>query len=251
MSDQDKVTVPIHFYDYDKISDTLMYFSNDVTLKFNVVLAKKTSGGSRKFFSREVVYNNKNYNGNDLVGSVKRDLNFYYSIEIYQDFKSSVVLRPNDVALLQMVLNRSILPWYVGNKRIFGLSPENKMSIRGKWSEIKFNLSDYKYMSFLPIVFGYGDETDAEGIRIVLNSPSTFVDTDINSFMKFYYIICNTDMYACANSMINYLTAQESQGINQYQFDGSRSSIKDYYQDDYDFEKESGHKPQQSFFDKK
>ena len=46
---------------YERISDTVMWFSMDWCLKFNVSLAKKDSKGHRKFFYKEWQYDSKYY----------------------------------------------------------------------------------------------------------------------------------------------------------------------------------------------
>ena len=49
----------IQFTDYDRITDILMYLSNNITLNFNVVLSRKDKTGKRSFFHYETEYPSK------------------------------------------------------------------------------------------------------------------------------------------------------------------------------------------------
>ncbi|MCC8150814.1 MAG: hypothetical protein LIO96_05020, partial [Lachnospiraceae bacterium] len=51
----------ITFENYEKISDILLYFDKDISLRFNVRMARKNKKGSRKYFHSEVQYVSKQY----------------------------------------------------------------------------------------------------------------------------------------------------------------------------------------------
>lgn len=203
-----------YYMDYEKISDTLLYFSQDIAFKFSVLLARRRLDGSRSFFSREVRYQPPQYNS--PVVSIKREMQFYFSIDDKRDFTMGVQLRPNDVMMLGMVLANGVNPWIIGKSRIFGENPDTKqLMIKGKWKEITFVLSDSKYMKFYPIVMMYEDGKTIEGIRIVLNSPSNYVDIEANRYFSFFHLLTTTDMYACAIGLVNYIK-RENMGANCY-----------------------------------
>ena len=189
------------FLNYDKITDTLMYFSKDICLNFCVKLTRKNTNKEVVHFHSEYEYK---MNG-DKKYSIKRIFFPVFIINDFRDFNNSVMIRPEDITLLQMILTNNVIPWVIGNKRIFSFDNENKLIIKGKQSQVDFPLSDYKYISFAPIVMTYQDMTMKEGIRLTINNKNNYVDIDINKFMEFYYYICNTDMYNAAIGLLNYV----------------------------------------------
>lgn len=195
----------ITFFDYDRISDTLIYFSQDIIFRFNVQLSKKDKYDHRNFFHKEYEYMSK-YSDTKYAYSIKRDMTFYYSIDDNRNYMNGVMIGINDVYLLDMFIKNNILPWYIGDKSIYGNSPDNNgLIIKGKWRPQQFALSDYKYMTFMPIVLTYDDNKTNFGIRLVINKEDNFVDIDLNKFLAFYQIISKTDMYSVASNMVNYV----------------------------------------------
>ena len=238
---------PIRFYDLDRISDTLLFFSPDITLRFNVKLSRKSVSGDRIFFSREYGYPS-NYPGVQNGYTLRRDMVFYYTINDRNDYRNNVIIKINDVVVLRVILN-SVMNWFVGKHRIFGESPDKKLIIKGKWSEIEVPLNDYQYLKFLPIVITYEDQKRIEGLRMQINHPNNFVDMTITKFMEFYYIICNTDMYACAIALTNYAKIRED---TEPQFVENARSEYRYYNEpvDWGIGPRSKNKEGPSFFDK-
>src|SRR5574344_1055570 len=233
------------FLDYDKISDTLMYFSKEISLNFCVGLTRKNQQGQFVSYHNEYGYKN---NGKQCY-SIKRNIYSYFIINDYRDFNNSILIRPQDVSLLQMILNSSIIPWVVGPKRIYSFDSNQKLIIKGKWSQVDFPLSEYKYLSFAPIIIAYQDQTMKEGIRITINNKSNYIDIDINKFMEFYYYICNTDMYSAAIGLLNYVKSGPY-GMNLHNIDSDNNN--DYRNDsfgDWDDAKRSNKGKKNSFFD--
>lgn len=193
------------FLNYDKISDTLIYLTNDVVLRFNVNLAKKSKDNKRVPFHSEYAYTTAKYGTPQTIYSIKRNFTYYFTIDDTRDFMNNVLLRAQDVFMLLYLLNHQVLPWFMGNNRIFGFNKQNQLNIIGKYTQVEFPLNDYKYMMFLPIILTYEDGTSKEGVRMIINQQNNAVDIDINKFFEFYYTIKNTDMYNAALSMINYV----------------------------------------------
>jgi len=220
------------FLDYDKISDTLMYFSEYITLQFCVSLSRKQSKTNKVLrFHSEYKYRN-NDDGRDCY-SIKRNFNAYFILNDSRDYNNSFVIRTQDIVLLQMVMQNNIIPWFIGNKRIFGLDDKHNIIIKGKYSPVDFPISDYKYISFLPIVCVYEDGATKEGIRLVINDSGNFVDIDVNKFMEFYYYICNTDMYTAAVTLLNYVK-MSPYGQNMMDIDNPSFGNNRYYEDSYE-----------------
>lgn len=192
----------INFLDYDRISDTIMYLSQYITLNFCVSLSRKNKNTNQVLrFHSEYKY----VNDYRECYSIKRNFNAYFILNDARDYNNSFVIRAQDIVLLQMIMQNNIIPWFIGNKRIFGLDDKNNIIIKGKYTPVDFPISDYKYISFSPIVCVYEDGATKEGIRLTINDKMNFVDIDVNKFMEFYYYICNTDIYTAAVTLLNYV----------------------------------------------
>lgn len=207
---------PIRYLDYDKISDTLLYFSKDIVFRFNVQLAKKSSYDERRnFFHKEFEYESK-YSDVGNVRSIRRDMTFFYTIDDNRDYMNGFMIGIADVFPLKMLLEKQVLPWYIGNKSIYGTSPDDRsIIIKGRWKPQQFAISDYKYIQFMPIVMTYENNITNCGIRLIINKETNFVDIDLNKFLGFYQIIAHTDMYAVACSMVTYVKSGPYD-INKY-----------------------------------
>lgn len=221
----------INFSDYDRITDVLMYLSNEITLNFTVTLSRKNKSGQRMFFQFETEYSSK-YIGTDVARSIKRNMNFYFVIDNKTFFAGGFILKPQDVIILLKIIEDQIIPWYFGTKRIFSLTKDgSKLIIKGKFHPIYYTQSQDKYLRFDPFVYTYEDETCKEGIRMYLNSDSDWVDMDIDKFMGFYYILKNTDMYSAACSMTNYVKCPPY-GVNVFRQAGLGSGrVQDHWND--------------------
>lgn len=194
----------MQFVDYDKITDTLLYLSQNITMSFHVVLSRKDKQGKRVFFHYETAYNSK-FIGSDTGHSIKRNMNFYFTIDNKNDFANGFILRQQDVMLLVMAIEKMVLPWFFGNgkERIFSIV-DNKLVITGNFTPLTYTQSEIKFLRFTPFVLSYPDGTYKEGIRITLNYDSEYADMDIDKFMGFYGLLKNTDMYGVACSMVTY-----------------------------------------------
>ena len=218
---------PISFYDYDRISDTLLYFDDVYSLRFVVNLSRKKYGSNdRVFFSREIVYPSKFMN-QDNSRTIKRDLNFFFSIDSKIDYRNSVVLRPPDVYTLQYIIHEKVLPWVIGDKIKFGFTSDKKLILKGRFSEERCVMDEYRYLGFIPIVIEYPDGTRAPGVRMYVNSPETFVDYETHKLIHFYQLLANTDMYAVACSLINFVKSAPY-GVNEFNTNGANEEAKPY-----------------------
>lgn len=220
-------TCPISFFDYDRISDTLMYFDDIYTLKFNVNLSRKKFGSEdRVFFSREIVYPSKFMN-QDYSRSIKRDLNFFFSIDSKLDYRNNVILRSSDVYTLQIIIHDKVFPWVIGDKIKFGVTSDQKLILKGRYTPVKYIIDEYRYLEFIPIVIEYPDGTRAPGIRMFINSPEVYTDFETQKLIQFYQLLVQTDMYAVACSLINYVKMQPY-GVNVYDTQGANEEAKPY-----------------------
>ena len=201
------------FVDYDRISDVLMFFNNDTTLEFVVVLSAKDKAGNRSFFHSEYDYESDKYFGIDQGHSIKRRMTFYFSIN---DKKTrSFVIRPEDSIMLTMLIESQVLPWYFDPKRKIFSIIEGQLRIVGTYKPVVFAHNDISYLRLIPCVYQFEDNTYKEGIRMYVSSETTFVDMEIDKFLSLFYFISRTDMYSVATNMVTYVKTPPY-GVNTY-----------------------------------
>lgn len=193
----------ILFTDFDKITDTILYLSNDVTVSICLNLNTKSKDGKVKNFHSEYKYYSDNL-GKDSY-SIKRTVQPYFSINDLKDFKNSIMLKVNDIWMLKMLLDNKVMPWFIGKTRLFFFDENNKLQIKGKYDIQEFRLNDYNSIAFAPIVLRFEDGTDKEGIRLFINTKERFVDITVDVFISFYYLITHTDLYNAGANMLNYV----------------------------------------------
>lgn len=197
----------IQFQDYDRITDQIFYLSENLSLNFTTVLSRKDRTGARMFFHYETEYQSK-YIGTDIARSIKRIMNFYFTIDNKNDFGNGFILRTNDVLIFCMIIEQQLLPLYFDSvKRIYKVI-DDRLVIKGEYKDIMYAQSDYKFISLAPIVCTYEDGTYKEGVRMTVNNESEYVDLDIDKFMGFYYLLKKTDMYSVAANMVTYVKQQ-------------------------------------------
>ena len=201
----------IDFTDYDRITDTVYPFNNNLVLNFTVSLARQDKSGGRMFFHYETEYPSK-YHGVDNARSIKRIMNFYYTIDNKNDFGNGIILRLSDVYSLILGLRTTVIPWFIGSGRVFSII-ENKLVVNKEYKPFVFTQSEYKWLTMEPIVIQFEDSSYKEGVRMTVNSRDEYVDMDVDRLLGFFYLLKNTDMYSVACNMVTY-AKMEPYGIN-------------------------------------
>ena len=202
------------FESYDRITDTLMYLNNDITLNFTVTFAKKNRVGGRQFYHYETEYEASKYSAR--VRSIKRNMTYFFVIDNKQDFGNGFILRPMDVEMLNSIIETQILPWYFdANKRAFQMIDDRL--VLGQYEPVIYAQSQTKYLRFDPVVYSYENGTFKEGIKIEVNKYGV-ATLDIDRFMGFVNIL-KTDMY-CAAAELSTYTKCPPYGINPYRRSG-------------------------------
>lgn len=209
----------MNFVDYDRISDLLMFFDNNIVLEFVVTLSSKDKNGNRLFFHSECDYNSNKYIGIDKGHSIKRRMTFYYVVSDKRAFDRSFIIRPEDAMMLSMTIKSQILPWYFDPKRNIFSVIEEQLRITGKYQDIIFAKTEYSYLRFQPCVYRFEDNTFKQGVRMYVSSETEFVDMEIDKFLGFYYFISRTDMYSIASNLATYVKTQPY-GVNIYNANG-------------------------------
>lgn len=214
---------PIHFIDYNKISDSLMWFDSTHVLKFCVVLQKKDKKGDIVPFHKEFSFMNKSNNTEQLT--IVRDYSFYYIIEDIKNKgnftanNTSILLHANDVELLRILLERNLYPWFLPPTRdkIFGKDNMNRLIVKGN-QKVQFPVTNRSYLEFRPTIIEY-ENTDEqkEGVRLIMNDIDNFIDISIDKFMEFGNYIIHTDMINAAMNMLTYVKLRPY-GTNLFDF---------------------------------
>jgi hypothetical protein len=202
----------IDFTEYDRITDTLMWLADNITLNFTVGLSKKAKSGERAFYHYETRYGSDKY-GSPLR-SIKRQMNFAFTIDCKDNFLAGLMLRPQDVELLTRLIELKVLPWFLdtGKKNAYKII-DDKIILKD-FEPVTF-IQDNRWLSFQPGI--YVDpytQLESRGIRMELYS-GFYWTMPVDKFMGFFHIISKTDMYNVACSMCNY-TKMEPYGINVY-----------------------------------
>jgi hypothetical protein len=207
----------IDYSEYDRITDTLMYLSDDIAVNFTLALSRKSRNGERLFYHYESMY------GSDKFGSsqrsIKRNMNFYFVIDIRSNFNAGFIIRLQDKEMIVRLIESKVLPWYFGNaaEQAFQIIGD-KISLTDYQPVIytQAGLYDTKLLSFEPVVY-IENELECRGIRLSLSTGYS-VSISIDKFMGFYSLL-KSDMYAIAASMATYAKTQPY-GINSHNMSG-------------------------------
>ena len=231
----------ITFNDYDKLVDTLLWFSSDINLRFNVQLSIKNKDGMRQSFHQEFSYNSRFFD-TSLSRQIRRNIDCYLSIDIKNDFTNSIQIRYHNMIMLKLKLN-NVAQWFTTLYKI----KEDKLYIGGKYKNEQTVLEGGKCIEFEPIVITYDDGKCSGGVRMYINTKSVSVDIDINKFMAFYYLISTFNMYQSAITLINYLERPEY-GTNNFAIGGDPRNSNSFGYDEFKNEKVDKGDGSKSFF---
>jgi len=199
----------IEFVDYNKITDVMMFMSDNIQLKLVVNLNRKDKNGNDRSFHSEYKYPNEYVGVNKY--SITRNFSVYYQLG---NFKDSVCIHPGDLMMFRLMLKNIAFNWFIGSNRIYSIQ-DDKLVISGTYDIVEIPLNDYNVFRMVPIVCTYQDGKRSEGVRIFINSDSNFVDLSISRFWEFYYYMTEVDIYTVACEMVNYVKTQPY-GFNIY-----------------------------------
>ena len=206
----------IEFTDYDKITDTLMWLSDNTVLNFVTILNKKNKFGERKFFQYETMYG-EDKSTNKPLRSIKRNMDFYFVIENRDVFGGGIVLRPQDVYTFLMFVEQKVLPWYYGTPKQQAFRIINGELVFNNFEPVVWAQSENAFIEFSPYIFTFEDNTSSQYIKMNIRSTNEIL-MSIDKFMGFLQLL-KSDMYACACTNVNYAKTQPY-GINVYNAKG-------------------------------
>lgn len=222
---------------YDRITDRILYLSSAITLDFIVNLAYKSKDGSRRFFHSEYEKTSQ-YVGTNKSRTITRNIKFYFALNDRESFGNGMLLRPQDVIILTTIIKDQVLPWFTGSTRVFDIK-DNRLVIKGKQKPAMYIQSEYRYLSFSPIVTEYQSGQFKEGVFVCLNTQDTNFTMSIDELYGFYYILTNTSMYNLAAELINYVKTPPY-GVNLSQLQGLGSGANMNGGQDYNISNRSG-----------
>lgn len=211
-----------NYTDFDRITDTIMFLDSNHTLDFCTRLSAKDKNGYRRFYEFETQYQSNQYLGTDTGRSIKRSMSFYYIINNKNYFTASIILKINDVYVLNTIATTKILPWFFSNDRIFS-EKHNKLVITGTYTPVEYIKDLQNWLRFEPIVIEYEDSTYKEGIRMTINNNEDFVDMNIDKFLEFYGCLNYQNMYLQSEAQCNY-AKMSPHGLNLFTMNGGLGS---------------------------
>lgn len=192
----------MQYWDYDKVTDTLLYLSSSVILEFTLLLSRKNKNGKRTFFHSEVEYDS-NYINEMKSRNINRYMKYFFVINDKKDYTCTLALNQGNVFFLLKTIETKIFPWFFGDNNIFQEN-DGKLEICGKYDVVCYIQSEYKSISFEPSVVETYNNKLAEGIRITLCNSNDPILITLDKFIEFYSILKNTDMYNVASTMAVY-----------------------------------------------
>ncbi len=201
------------FENYDRVVDNLMYLSDTITLKFTVVLAKTIQRtNSRRFFQYEVEKASK-FAGGEATRNINRNMTFFFTIDIKDEFGSGFVIKPGDTYMLLDMINKKVLPWYYAESSNNAYQYINNTLALKEYTPATYTQSDIRYLSFEPSVIHNTDGQFSYGCKININGRYN-IEITLEQLMEFIQFL-HTDMYAVACSLVNFAKTQPY-GTNLY-----------------------------------
>lgn len=198
----------MEFRDYNKITDTVVQLGKAAALKMNVVLSNLGINKDQSFHS-EV----QNANGM----KINRKFQYFLSLEKSGEDYCGVMIRPQDMLILQEKLQQIDREWIRGNKTF--TVKDSKLIVLKTEPLYVIGLAADKYLQFNPVIYQFDESSPVSpGIRITLGDPEQFIDIDVDKFYALLYSISTIQMFSVAQNMVNYLGRPEF-GTNMYIMD--------------------------------
>lgn len=220
---------PILYEQYDKISDDLLFLSNNVIVRFNVVLSRFSDKYGRMLFHREYEYQSEN-SKLPLI-TIRRQFDYFLSIDniksMDNQMRESIRFGINEILLLKQALNNAFL-WFSDEKyKDLFMSKNGTLVLAKTVNPIQLtDLPFGKALSIEPTIYKVFDK-EATGVRICLNDKSNYADIPLNKLMGLIYLINNLNMYESAQAMVNYIQRPEP-GYNMTSFTNNTNEYSDY-----------------------
>lgn len=197
---------PIEYKDYDKISSDVLYLGSKLVLRINVSLSHKQEPDMRYHFHKEYGYDSP-YSKNKLI-TMRLSYTYYLTLDKI-DMRFGIMIRPQDMILLQRQLNKVIL-WFEDKSHNAFFVKDKKLIIKKQEPIILEGLANNKYLKFEPILLTSDqDNRQSPGVRITLGDEEVFADISVDQLYALVYTLKDFRMFECAQSLVNYLGRPE------------------------------------------
>lgn len=205
------------YTDYDKISDNIYFLggSGKFVLRMNVSLARKAEDKTRRFFYQEYSYDSK-YSDKAQVVSIRRNYDYYMTLESLEDKDSGVMIRPQDMIYLRTKL-ADVSQWFTNGT--FTMR-KDKLTIASppRPAFVKIDkFAENKFIRFEPTIIYWDDTREEIGVRVSLSDIS-YTDITVDKYYGLVYIINSINMIQSAQSMLAFIGMPEY-GTNRYEID--------------------------------
>ena len=237
----------IQYEDYNKVSDVFLRIGRYGQIRIVATLNYLSVNKNKINFHTEVQ--------TDAGIKINRNFSFYLSFEKLSEPRGFVMIRVQDMMLLQRKLEQ-IESWFKG-EQVFFIKKKQLFMISGAVKPIILSgLAQDKYLQFDPVITSREDTGEVSpGLRITLGDPEAFLDIDLDTYYALTYMIQRADLFGYAQNLANYLGrpefghnlfVAESQGASQTYDDkdkitgGVKRDIKKkntsfFNQKDYDY----------------
>lgn len=190
--------------DYNKLSDVIVRFNADTTVRANAQLTRINLNNDKISYHREVQ--------TDRGIKMSREFTYFYTFEKSGDDFASIMVRSNDMILLNRILDKT-LDWFEDNKHF--MIKNKKLILVPTKPLLVTGLANNKYLQFEPIIYQFDESSPVSpGVRITLGDPGIFVDVDVDSYYGFVYNM-RSDMFVVCQNIVNYLGRPDF-GTNLY-----------------------------------
>ena len=206
---------PIHFIDYDKLSDDVLYLGSKLYLRMNVSLSRKQEPDMRYYYHKEFSYDSP-YSKNKLF-SIKRSFDYYLSFD-KADLRNVIIIRPQDMIVLQRGLDRVVL-WFEDKDHNAFYVKSKKLIVKKQTPVVIDGLASNGYIEFQPIVLlNENDNKQTPGVRLTMGREDCFADITVDKLYGLVYTIKTFRLYEAAQNLLNYLGRPEF-GTNLVEID--------------------------------
>lgn len=201
------------YFEYEKISDSIMWFGNKTSLKFNVNLGKKDRSGNKVPFFSEYRYKSNRYKNTNTLITMKRDIRSFLTIEYPNNSPTSSILYNNvyidstGILGLRDTVNKFdsvLLDAYAERKGELVIINGKKKYIKS----IPFPNNTIEFFTDIYVVTDkIGNQHNEIGVRIILNGEYDFT-IPIRTWKSFVYYINTCDFYGWAMGCLNSIFQQ-------------------------------------------
>ena len=179
---------------YNKIIDNVYNICYGLSIKMNVLLAKKQADGKRYSYHHEYEYRMGRYNVQNLR-TIKREFDYFLSIEInnpYDMIKDSIRIYPQDIMPIRTQLQNLYSKFYNYFNNNIG-DQYGSLAIKNQ------------IIDLVALELEKDNGEIYNGIRMYFPDYGTYFDVSLERFSGLAYTFQCINMYEAAQNMINYI----------------------------------------------